>query len=127
MGDAELGSRRITSRKSRSAWSSSDFLQVGKADVDARHSCWGIGLEDGAELRNAFFGAAGVDEDEAKIVAGVEIRGVEGRLRAAIGVDGTRDVVGVLARQAQADSRLPSVWDWRWWRRSSCGSASRKC
>ena len=54
------------------------FLQVREAGVDARHVVGGIGCQDLFELGQTFVGASAVDEDEAEIVAGVEI----GRARA---------------------------------------------
>ena len=81
------------------------LLQVSEPDVDARHIVGGIGLEDGAELGDAFLGAAGIDEHEAKIIAGVQICGIEVH-GALIGFDRTRRVARILTCQPELIPRL---------------------
>ena len=76
------------------------LLQVREAGVDARHVIGRVGGQDLLELGEALVGTSAVDEDEAQIVAGVEVAGRE-RDCAAVGFDGGRGVAGALAREPE--------------------------
>ena len=51
-------------------------------------------------MGEAFVGAAGIDEDEAEVIARVEVGGGEGD-GAAVGIDGGGGVAGALAGEAE--------------------------